>query len=140
MNIEAFLLCQCAADSGGKLNVLGAFDCLWANKVPVTCPSCSVTARIRFSSIEQGSHNVRINIIDEDGKAVSPRLESTISVRLAENESSCIRNIILNILQLKFGNYGDYRIDLAIDGRQEASLPLKIVKVHGQKTPGPATG
>lgn len=139
MNIEAFLLCQCATDSAGKLNVLGAFDCLWAKKVPIVCPSCSVTARIRFSRIEQGDHNVRINIIDEDGKAISPNLQSSISVRLAENESSCIRNIILNILQLKFENYGHYRIDLAIDGRQEASLPLNIIKVPDQKVTPPGT-
>ena len=139
MNIEAFLLCQCATDSGGRLNVLGAFDTLWANKVPVVCPSCSITARLRFSRIEQGDHNVRINIINEDGRAVSPKLESTISVRLAENESSCIRNIILNILQLKFENYGYYRIDLAVDGRQETSLPLKVMKVPARKPAGPTT-
>ena len=34
MNIEAFLLCDAATDQQGKLNILGAFDNLYAKKIP----------------------------------------------------------------------------------------------------------
>ena len=126
MDVEAFLLCDCATDSQGKLNVLGAFDTLFAGKMPAVHPACAIAARMRFARVEEGEHRVRINVIDEDGRAVGPKLEDVISVRVRENENSSACNIILNIQGLKLENYGEYRVDLAIDGRQEASLPLKV--------------
>lgn len=126
MDVEAFLLCDCATDSQGKLNVLGAFDTLFAGKMPAVHPACTIAARMRFARVEEGEHRVRINVIDEDGRAVGPKLEDVISVRVRENENSSACNIILNIQGLKLENYGEYRVDLAIDGRQEASLPLKV--------------
>ncbi|MHC4482097.1 MAG: DUF6941 family protein [Planctomycetota bacterium] len=126
MEVEAFLLCDCATDSQGKLNVLGAFDTIFATRTPIAYPACTVAARIRFSRIEQGEHNIRINVIDEDGKEISPRLERTISIQVAENDNSSFANIILNFQGLKLKRYGEYRVDLAIDGRQEATVPLKV--------------
>ena len=32
MEVEAFLLCDCATDQQGKLNILGAFDRLYTTK------------------------------------------------------------------------------------------------------------
>jgi len=59
MNIELFVLCDAATDQQGKLNILGAFDSLWAQKVPVSHPQCAVALRIRFSKIEEGEHNIK---------------------------------------------------------------------------------
>ncbi|MHC4158749.1 MAG: DUF6941 family protein [Planctomycetota bacterium] len=90
MNIEAFLLCDCATDSQGKLNVLGAFDSIYVKQVPAVHHSCAIAARIRFSKIEQGPHKIRINVIDQDGREVAPRLEDEISVKVPDDtDSSC---------------------------------------------------
>jgi hypothetical protein len=129
MNVEAFLLCDCATDQRGKLNILGAFDVLYARQTPVRHPACAVAARVRFSRIEQGEHTIRINVIDEDGNPAGPKLEDTISINVPENENSWTRNIILNIHGLPLNKFGEYRIDFAIDGRQEASLPLKVRQI-----------
>ena len=129
MIIEAFLLCDCATDNGGKLNVLGAFDFIFAKEVPFVHPACTIAGRIRFSRVEQGAHKIRINIIDEDGKTIGPKkLEADLMVRIDENFDSVVSNFILNFQRLEFQEYGQYRIDLAIDGRQEASLPLNVKK------------
>ncbi len=129
MNIEAFLLCDAATDQQGKLNVLGAFDNIYARQVPAKHPACAVASRIRFERIEQGEHSIRIDIIDFDGKSIGPKLDGKISVKVADNVDSSVVNIILNIQGLELKNFGQYRIDLAIDGRIEASLPLRIVKI-----------
>jgi hypothetical protein len=131
MNIEAFLLCDAATDQQGKLNVLGAFDNIYAKQVPAKHPACAVAARIRFERIEQGEHSIRIDIIDFDGKSIGPKLDGKISVRVADNADSSVANIILNIQGLELKNFGQYRIDLAIDGRIEASLPLRMAQVPG---------
>ena len=129
MDIEAFLLCDCATDSIGKLNVLGAFDTIGAKQAPVVYPACTVAARIRFAKIEEGIHRIRINIIDADGKSIGPKIEDNINVRIPPNEDSFAANLILNIQRMKLEDFGDYRVDLAIDGRQEASVPLKVRQV-----------
>ncbi len=126
MDVEAFLLCDAATDQRGKLNVLGAFDTIFAKQVPTVHPACAVAVRIRFSKIEQGEHAVRISIIDQDGKEVVPKLEGKISVQVKDEAGSAVVNLILNFQRLKLPEYGEYRIDLAVDGRQEASLPLFV--------------
>ena len=132
MEIEAFLLCDCATDTQGKLNVLGAFDRIFAKQVPFVYPACTIAARIRFSKIEEGVHRIKINVIDADGKQIGPKVENNITVRVPEGEDSSVANLILNIQRMKLEHYGDYRVDLAIDGRGEASAPLKIREVPDQ--------
>jgi hypothetical protein len=128
MDIEAFLLCDAATDYGGKLNVLGAFDAIWAEQLPATHPACAVALRIRFSRIEEGQHQFRIYIIDEDGKEVVPKLEGVISVKVPPTSDSAVVNIVANLQRLKLPKYGKYRIDLAIDGQQSGSLPFILAE------------
>ena len=132
MNIEAFLLCDCATAQRGKLNVLGAFDSIYAKKTPIVHPACTVATRIRFERIEEGEHKVSIAVIDEDGKAIVPRLNGNISVKARPDGGSSVVNLILNLQRLKFENYGEYRIDLAIDGKVEGSLPFSVREVPTQ--------
>ena len=59
MHIEVFSLCDAATvDAGGKLNILGAFDTIWAANIPVVYPHFGVALRVRFNSIERGEHKV----------------------------------------------------------------------------------
>ena len=132
MNVEAFLLCDAATDQQGKLNVLGAFDSISTDKVPTIHPACAVAARIRFEKVEEGSHPVRITIIDEDGKSIGPRLDTTASVQIPDDMASVASDLILNIQRITFPNYGRYRIDIAIDGQIQASLPLNVVQIPRQ--------
>ena len=126
MNIEAFLLCDCATDSFGKLNVLGAFDSIHAAKMPHVHPACTIAIRIRFNATEHGQHQMRLNVIDVDGKSIVPKLEGQVNVPAKKDASSIAVNMILNLQRLKFENFGEYRVDFAIDGRQEASLPFHV--------------
>lgn len=124
MNIETFLLCDAATDQQGKLNVLGAFDTIWTKQLPAKHPACAIAVRIRFEKIENGNHPIKINIIDEDGKAIGPKLDGNISVHASDEVDSSVVNLILNIQGLEFTAYGRYRIDLAIDGQMQSSLPF----------------
>lgn len=132
MNIEAFLLCDAATDQNGKLNVLGAFDNIFAKETPARHRACSIAARIRFSKIEAGDHTVKIFIIDADGNSIGPKLEGGISVRIGDDTPAAVVNLILNMQNLEFQRYGQYQIDLAIDGSVQASLPLHIRPVPQQ--------
>ncbi len=126
MNIEIFALCDAATQSEGKLNMLGAFDALHLKQVPATHPHCAVALRVRFSRIEQGQHSIKINVVDEDGNPLIQSVEGRMSVKVGPEATSTCVNLILGIMRLKIEKYGPYSVDLAIDGRQEASLPLSV--------------
>lgn len=132
MNIEAFLLCEAATNHQGKLNVLGAFDNIFAKQMPFVLPACAVAVRIRFERIEEGQHNIKLQMIDEDGKSIGPKLSGDIDVRFRDDLDLIVPNFVLNIQHLKFEKYGKYRIDLAIDGQIASSLPFIVRKAPNQ--------
>jgi len=135
MEIEAFLLCDAATEQQGKLNILGAFDNIWVKQLPAKHPQCSIAARVRFETIEQSNHSVRIQIIDEDGQNIAPKLEGQIAFRPGPGLGSSAANIILNIHGLEFKKYGRYQIDLAVDGQLQASLPLRVSEIPAHRAP-----
>ena len=126
MNVEAFLLCDAATDQQGKLNVLGAFDTIYAKQMPAIHPACAIALRIRFEINEEGSHPVKILVIDEDANPAGPKLEGNINVKVGEGKNSAITNLILNIQRLNFKKHGQYRIDLTIDNQKITDLPFTV--------------
>ncbi|MDA1275305.1 MAG: hypothetical protein O2960_14850 [Verrucomicrobia bacterium] len=136
MNIQLSVLCDAATDYGGKLNILGTFDTIVTNHLPAFHPQCSVALRIAFSKIEEGQHNVKMNFVNEDGKFVMPSIDMPVDVSIPPEANFLVRNFIINIQQLKFDNPGQYAIDVAIDGRQETSIPLFVR--HQKPKPKPA--
>ena len=128
MNIEVYSLCDAATNDAGKLNMLGAFDTIWATQLPVIHPQCAIALRIRFESIERGEHRVAVTFVDLDGKNIIPPANGAINVNFPDGQRSGSANLILNIQRLKLEKYGEYSIDLAIDGRSEGSLPLFVIQ------------
>jgi Family of unknown function (DUF6941) len=126
MEIETFVLCDAATDYRGKLNILGTFDTIHGGELPVVWPHCALALRVRFSKIEEGEHRVRISFIDEDGQAILPPLDGMVRVAFGPNSRTMATNLILNMERIKLEKQGEYSIHLAIDGREEKSLPLYL--------------
>ena len=133
MNIQVAVLCDAATETNGKLNMLGAFDAIYTQQLPASHPQCSVALRMTFNPVEDGEHTLRINITDEDGKLIMPSIEETLNVPVPEGVHFVTHNFIVNLFQLKFEQAGLYSIDVAVDGRQEASIPL-LIKCMAAKT------
>lgn len=132
MDIQVAVLCDAATDYKGKLNLLGTFNSVHTRELPANYPQCSIVLRVVFKLVEEGSHKLRINFVDEDGKFVMPSIELPFEVSVPENDSFAYRNFILNIQRLKFEKFGQHAVDIAIDGRQEASIPLEVKQIPGQ--------
>ena len=126
MDIEIFTLCDAAADYQGRLNILGVFDTIFAPHLPARHPFCSVALRMRFQMSERGQHRLTLHIVDDDGNLVVPPVEGAFGVEMPGNSQIASANLVLNLGQLQFNNYGEYAVNLAIDGRQEASLPFWV--------------
>lgn len=126
MQVEVFSLCDAATVNTGKLNMLGAFDTIGTSRIPAIHPQCAVALRIRFDRIERGEHKISVNFVDADGRHIMPPAKGTMKINFSDEQSSGSANLILNIQGLKLEKYGEYAIDLAIDGRSERSLPLYL--------------
>lgn len=127
MKVEIFTLCDAATvDAAGKLNVLGSFDRLNARETPVIHPQCALAIKLRFEHVEEGPKQLRIAFVDQDGTAFMQNLEATTEVRFHGDDPSATVSVALNIQQLRLPRFDEYSIDLAVDGRQEASIPLFV--------------
>jgi hypothetical protein len=138
MKVEIFTLCDAATtDAGGKLNILGSFDRLNAGALPVTHPLCALAIKLRFERLEEGQKRISISFVDNDGKPVMPTLDANTQVQFPPGEDSVTACLVLQIQQMKLPKYGEYSIDLAMDGRHEASIPLFVRQAQvGQFPPG----
>ncbi len=133
MKVEVFALCDAAVDYAGKLSLLGAFDGIFAREAPVLHPQCAIAIRLRVARAEEGPHVLQLNFIDADGHRVMPGVNANFEVRIPPQRESMAINLVLNIHQLKFDRFEEYAVDLSIDDRPEASLPLVVVRMppHG---------
>jgi len=132
MKIEVFALCDAATDTHGKLNLLGTFDQIYSAKVPVVHPACAIALRMRFSKMEEGAHKVNLQLVNPDGVAVFQPMEGEVRPRMADDIESVAVNLILNFQHVKFEEYADYQINLAVDNEMVASLPLRVREIPRQ--------
>lgn len=140
MKVELFALCDFAADYGGKFNVVGVFDAVYARQLPAIHQYCCIAARLRFEKIEEGQKRVKLSIGDEDGKALVPAIEVPVSVVMPPDAHSHTIQVVGNMVGIKLERYGEYSIDLAVDGRHEASIPFFVKHPPAKPGAGPGQG
>jgi len=135
MQVQVAALCDSAADYGGKLCMIGAFDTIGVRTFPATHPHCSIALRIVFHDQDQGKHQLRVSMIDEDGRNLLPRLEPNLEVRMADNLFFATVNMVFNLQGLKFEKPGHYSIDVSVDDNIVARIPLQIVQMAQGQPP-----
>lgn len=126
MKIELLALADFAADYGGKLSVIGIFDTIFARQMPAVHPHCCLAVKLRFDKDEEGSRRLRLVICNDDGKLVMPAMEIPIQVTMPADAPTNTIQVVANIGGMKFESFGEYSIDLELDGRHEGSSPLYI--------------
>lgn len=126
MQVEVFSLCDAATTGEGKLNLLGAFDTIWARTMPAVHPQCTLALRLRFNALEGEAHKVSVKLVDEDGRPLIPAMNGAIKVQFSPGQRTSSANFILNIQGLRIERYGEYSIDLAVNGKAKVSLPLFV--------------
>jgi hypothetical protein len=130
VKVDIFTLCQFANTERGSMNIIGSFHAINARQLPIIVPFCWLAIRMRFEKVDEGQKRIRISFIDADGKSVMPTLDAGISVRFAGDSPSAIVPFCIGTRPLNLPRLGEYSIDLAIDGRQEASTPLWVKQIQ----------
>ena len=115
MNIQVAVLCDAATDDHGKLNLLGAFDTIYAPQMPAFHPQCAVALRVTFQPGDEGTRKLSLNIINADGRSILQVPDMPVEVALPDDTHFVTRNFIVNIQQLKFDDPGLYSVDVRLD-------------------------
>lgn len=112
------------------MTIVGTFDTVFARVAPIVYPMCALAVIMRFEKIEEGQKSIRVSFIDSDGRSIMPTLNTQITVNCGQTESHATVHFALVIQQISLPNFGEYSIDLAVDGRQEASTPLYVRQIQ----------
>jgi len=127
MNIQVAVLCDAATqDSSSKLNVLGAFDTIYAPQLPAVHLQCTVALRVTFSAGDEGQHKLMLNFINADGRSIMPPVEIPVAVALPEDAHFISLNFVVNIQQVQFPEAGLYSMDIRFDGQSQARIPMQV--------------
>ena len=130
MNIEIAAICDAATanDVGGRLNILGAFDRIFA-KFPLVIPQCSAAFRLRYQRSEAGTHQLSLSIEDVVGHPIVPPMQSEIELLpVVQGFDTAAMNMVLNMQRLQFKRPDKYIVRLVVDNEELATLPLYILE------------
>jgi len=129
MKLEIFAICDAATDYHGKTCILGTFDTVFAKQAPAAHRHLTIIAKLRFQASDAAGHKASISFIDADGKPVMPPVVQDFPVHFGESQRSKVGNLILSINGLKLPRFGEYRVDLTVDGNPLGELPLYFVQI-----------
>ena len=131
MNIQVAVLCDAATDDNGKLNLLGAFDTIYAPQLPAVHPQCAVALRVTFMPGDEGERKLGVNFINADGKPIMQGIDLPVPVALPDDAHFLTRNFIVNFQQLKFAEAGLYSVDIRLDNESQQGIPLLVRPMAG---------
>jgi hypothetical protein len=125
MDLELFTYCDAAVEYDGRINMLGATDRFIAPFLPFRHSQCSLVVRLRAATTEEGDHQMRIAVIDAEGKT---QLDVTgnLGVKIPMGTPTGALQMIVNMQGLDFNTVGEYTLLLEVDGEEKARQPLYV--------------
>lgn len=127
MQLEILTLCREARYNGQVLDVAGAFDIFVTPRMPLIVPVCWLAGRVRFERIEEGAHQLKIMIIDADGRMVVPEIVEDVSVQFIRDLPTVCKAFAIQFTQFVLPEYGEYAIKVAVDRISLASVPIYVL-------------
>lgn len=124
MNIEIFTVCEYAQSIGNLVNVMGAFDSIITQGLPVNRPF-SIVLRIRYETGDFDTKRIDYKIINPEGKEILEKITAEIEVvEKNTNDSICI-NSVLHFDSFLFDTIGKYSIVIETEGK-EYKVPIYV--------------
>ncbi len=132
MELDFAFLADAATIDAGKLNVIGgSIDTLWAKKTPVVHPYMTLVIKFILAADEvEKSHKLEVFAMDSDGKRVFSTAGEFIPSRVQSLETWKPQGhlMAMNLINTRFEKFGDYSIEIVVDGLSVKSLPLRITE------------
>jgi len=116
----------------GCLSLCRAFDSINADKFPYAMPRMSVALRLLINRLEVGEHKLSISLTDADGQKL---MNSDIKINFQFPQGSVPEasfSFALNGQNITFQKPGDYVVNILVDSRVEANIPLYVRENKGE--------
>ena len=128
MNIELALLADYAAVANdGKLSAAGIFDRLAPPQMPWQHPTMYVALRVHVHPGEEGDHEIKIRLVDADGKEIVALGADVTASDMDPLEGSHVQ-LVLSLNNVPFKAFGRHAFDIFLDGRYEHTIPLVVAE------------
>lgn len=127
MTTDIVTLCHSATIVNNQISLLGAFDTILLSSVPTPHPPFTVVVRACFSPDEAGQHQLILRTVDPDGRNLG---EMTIQLALSPEsfDPKFTLSIALPIAGMELRCFGEYAIDLLLDGEEPIRTPFFVKK------------
>jgi len=106
----------------GKLSMVGIFRNITVTNLPAQHPRMYLVAIL---GLEAGKHEVVVRLVRPDGAAAMSEAPRIAVTAVAGQDV----NVIVELNNLSFANYGTHRFDLEVDGDAVGALPVGITKM-----------
>ena len=128
MEIEIFTLCDYAAEGQpGKLTIVGTFDTLHCQQVPVVHPNCSIALRVRMANKDAGQHDLEIKFQSPSGQEIS-KIQGKLNTAPNAFTGYSTTNLVINFANLELKEAGKYTFELWLDGDFQSGLSMHVIK------------
>jgi len=126
MQVKLALLADYANVTGeGKLNILGIFDRITIQQLPVVHPQMHLILRLEAHATERNRvHNIEIRLHDPDGETVFEVKGDMVPQGASVLSTSTNQILTLNNLQLE--KVGGYNFVVFVDNDLKAEVPLGV--------------
>jgi hypothetical protein len=111
-----------------KLNVLGVFRTINSTQAPVQHPQFKLILQLEFNSSETGTRQIKIELVDEDGKEMFS-ISGVMTIERPPDGSNFLINQILDFAGLSFPKFGDYEFRILLDGTTITEVPLSVKQI-----------
>jgi len=129
MDLDFAVIADYASNTNdGKLVIGGIFDTIWVNEFPAIQPFMTVVLRIRAHPGEEGGHEVRVRLVDPDGRDVITSLDAPIMFAELDPIDGGTAQMVLQLVGVELASEGRHAVDVFLDGRFERSVALFIKK------------
>jgi hypothetical protein len=124
MKVEILTVCDYATNYGNKLCIIGAAETFHSTAPQSFLTNCFLVYRLRFEVGEEGDHNLKIVISDEDGKEVKQFTKSNIKAVLRPDGGFIPNLAMIPLNGILLPKYGEFSISLFGDNQLLASIPI----------------
>jgi hypothetical protein len=135
MKLLYALLCDYAFLSvDRKVNIIGVFETINAQKFPITHPKFVIVGSIAPT---KKKFKMKLNIVGGSSEAPILGDIQEREVDLPEDGKKQNFNFIVEVINANFAKPGVYKVEISIDGETIGSIPFRVVenKVTSFSTP-----
>jgi len=145
--ITALLLDEVRKHPDGRVDLLGLFEDIYFDEVPITLESISLFVDLLLDDADKGrQHTILFALRDEDGKALQEPTRVRFGVPPADQFPRSTAQLDMALFNVTFQRFGPHYIEIATEGGAVLRrIPMYVDSslrrggIPGAETPFPAS-